>query len=149
MHPAYLVNILNIISQNHTCTLRKAPGFDSPNDSNSKILLQKMVAGYRQSCMAILTNYASQCDRVCRGDSKRKINIKYFLILASNNNLSQVCRSGVCICRTLCKQCLWSTALNILRAVVSPVNATLRTLYNLIGEWVLPYIAIRNTLMPV
>ena len=95
MNPAYLVNISNTISQNHTCTLdRKAPVFDFPNDLNSKILLQKMVAGYRQSCMAILMNYASQCDRVFCGDSKRKINIKYFLIPAYNNNLSQVCRSA-------------------------------------------------------
>ena len=94
MYPAYLVNISNTISQNHTCILdRKAPDFDLRNDLNSKILLQKMVAGYRQSCMAIPMNYASQCDRVFCGDSKRKINIKYFLIQAYNNNLSQVCRS--------------------------------------------------------
>ena len=96
IHPAYLVNISNTISQNHTCNLdRKAPIFDFPNDLNSKILLQKMVAGYRQSCMAMLMNYATQCDRVdfCV-DSKRKINIKYFLIPAYNNNLSQVCRSA-------------------------------------------------------
>ena len=117
MYPAYFVNISNTISQNHTCTLdRKAPAFDFPNDFNLKILLQKMVAGYRQSCMAILMNYASQCDRVFCGASKRKINIKYFLIPTYNNNLSQVyrsaslqvcrsaslqvCKSAVCVCRT-------------------------------------------------
>ena len=102
MDPAYLVNNSNTISQNHTCTLdRKAPVFDFPNDLNSKILLQKMVAGYRQSCMAILMNYASQCDRVFCGDSKRKINIKYFLIPAYNNNLSQVCKSaGLQVCKS-------------------------------------------------
>ena len=78
----------------------KALLFDFPNDFNSKILLQKMVAGYRQSCMAILMDYVSQCDRVFCGDSKRKINVKYFLIPAYNKYLSQVCRSAVCVCRT-------------------------------------------------
>ena len=72
----------------------KALLFDFPNDFNSKILLQKMVAGYRQSCMAILMDYVSQCDRVFCGDSKRKINVKYFLIPAYNKYLSQVCRSA-------------------------------------------------------
>ena len=82
---SYLQNVPGLLG-----TLdRKAPFFDFLNDFNSKILLQKMVARYRQSCMAILMDYASQCDGVFCGHSKRKINIKYFLIPAYNKYLSQ------------------------------------------------------------
>ena len=104
---------------------RKAPVFDFPNDFNSKILLQKMVAGYRQSCMAILMDYASQCDRVFCGDSKRKINVKYFLIPAYNKYLSQVCKSaGLQVCGSaglqVCSLRLSHTANKALCRSVSP-----------------------------
>ena len=116
-HVSYLQNVPGLLG-----TLdRKAPVFDFPNDFNSKILLQKMVAGYRQSCMAILMDYASQCDGVFCGDSKRKINVKYFLIPAYNKYLSQVCRSAslqvcksaVCVCRTLVGETVFHLAKNL------------------------------------
>ena len=95
------------LSRCHVSYLQNAPGLLGKSQIlfhkiTLALFLQRMVAGYRQSCMAILMNYASQCATVCCGDSKTKINIKYFLILASNNNLSQVCKSAVCVCTPQC-----------------------------------------------
>ena len=112
-HVSYLQNVPGLLG-----TLdRKAPVFDFPNDFNSKILLQKMVAGYRQSCMAILMDYASQCYRVFCGDSKRKINVKYFLIPAYNKYLSQVCMyASLQVCRSASLQVCRSAGLQVCRS---------------------------------
>ena len=112
-HVSYLQNVPGLLG-----TLdRKAPVLDFPNDFNSKILQQKMVAGYRQSCMAILMDYVSQCDRVFCGDSKRKINVKYFLIPAYNKYLSQVCRSAsLQVCKSASLQVCRSAGLQVCRS---------------------------------
>ena len=106
-HVSYLQNVPGLL-----VTLdRKAPVFDFP------ILLQKMVARYRQSCMAILMDYASQCDRVFCGDSKRKINVKYFLIPAYNKYLSQVCRSaGLQVCKSASLRVCGSAGLQVCKS---------------------------------
>ena len=108
-HVSYLQNVSGLLG-----TLdRKPPVFDFPNDFNSKILLQKMVAGYRQSCMGILMDYVSQCDRVFCGDSKRKVNVKYFLIPAYNKYLSQVTAAGLQVCRSASLQVCKSAGLQV------------------------------------
>ena len=112
-HVSYLQNVPGLLGG----TLdRKAPVFDFPNDFNLKILLQKMVAGYRQSCMAILMDYASQCDtRIYCGDRpKEKSTSNTFLFQHITNIYHK--SAGLQVCRSASLQVCKSAGLQVCKS---------------------------------
>ena len=106
-HVSYLQNAPGLLG-----TLdRKVPVFDFANDFNSKILLQKMVAGYRQSCMAILMDYLNVTESSV-GIPKEKSTSNTFLY-QHITNIYHKSAAGLQVCMSASLQVCWSASLHV------------------------------------